>query len=249
MKIAILLSGLPRRQMHNMKHFRKFIKSEHEIQIFSHCWVDPYSRNLNSPNISRKKEKSSILVRILNRFGYRVKNARYDLPESWDLGDDLEINNQSVLDFFPWHDQKSKDMNNFRMHLLSNNISMWKSIKIVFEIFNEQSALNTEQFDYIVRMRFDVIPQINIDEIVKLATENKILVPFTSHPPFMINDWFAIGTPELMEIYCCLWDDFREIFMDTQNVRGVWCNELGLFQLLKMKGIDFEERDLSMRFG
>jgi len=170
------------------------------------------------------------------------------IPESWDLGSDVEISDASMKEFYPWGLNYDGDYENFKHHLLSNNISMWKSIKTASEIAFEYSAENNILFDFIIRMRFDVIPSISIDKLVMQIPNNGILVPDTNQPKDMVNDWFAAGRPREMKIYMNLFDSIREIFLDTQSNHGVWCNELGLALHLEQSQIKIRKIDMGMLF-
>jgi hypothetical protein len=248
MKVAILISGLPRRTFQNAPHFRKFIKSTHEVYVFSHYWYEKDRRNLNSPNSKRFREKAPRFVKYMVKFGYKCSMQESEIPENWDLGPKLVISQASVDEFFPWGRDYSEGSVKFRSHLLSNNISMWNSIKKSLDLALRYATKEEIVFDYIVRMRFDVIPTVTLDEILEKVNEKNILVPDTNHPKNMINDWFAIGRPELMGVYMNLFEDIESIFDTVQSKHGVWCNELGLYEHLKRHQIETFNSDVKMLF-
>ena len=248
MNIAILISGLPRRQLQNLWYFRRFIRSQNDIFIFSHYWHDKQDRNLNSPNSKRFHEKAPQFIDQVVKFGFKSIIQKSEIPESWDLGPNSSISDASVEAFYPWGEGYLGGIENFKCHLLSNNISMWNSIKKSFDILDRYAADKKINFDYVVRMRYDVIPSISIDDILMQISDESILVPDTQHPENMTNDWFAIGNVKAMSVYMNFFDNFPEIFLETQIEFGVWCNELGLSKYLRKNRIDVKTADLKMLF-
>ena len=246
-RIAIIFSGLPRRSIQNINRFNRFLNDTDNVDVFIHSWSDPKNRSYNSPNPLRLSEKSLPLQDVLIDWLYKPIARKKDKPESWEL-EGLRITDLALEKFHDYWGGYARGREYFKDHILSNNISMWRSIFLGYRIFDDYKQSNNLEYQYVLRMRFDVLPELNLPEILKLAEIDKVLIPETGHPIGMANDWFAVGTPKLMEIYTNMFAEFPEIFELVQKKYGAWCNEYGLSEHLARQKILVKTSNLKMSF-
>ena len=139
----------------------------------------------------------------------------------------------------------------FGEHLLSNNISMWKSIYDSYKLFNNyQNRPEQRKYDYVIRARTDVFPEVNLRELINLIDQNNVIVvPETfSHPRNEINDWFAMGTNVSMAKYSELFNSVDEIILECLYKYNYWTNEAGLKLHLDRNGLEVVKIPLKMKF-
>ena len=67
-------------------------------------------------------------------------------------------------------------------------------------------------------------------------------------PDNMYCDWFAIGSPNLMESYFNLFNGLPDLMLKVDERYGGWCNEFGLYEHLNCQGIRVKEFEMGMKF-
>jgi hypothetical protein len=246
-KIAISFSGLPRRSVRNYLRFKIFTLGLRHVDVFIHSWMDPEDRSYYSHNPARGNEKSPIFQKAIIRLLYRPRLFKVQGIESWDLGNNL-LNDKSVERHHPHGAKYIYGMESFKAHLLSSNISMWKSIEESFLLVENYSNEKNEPYDFVIRMRFDVLPTIKLKEILSDLRRNEVLIPETGHPKGMLNDWFAIGTYQNMKLYSNLFNEILDVFKLVVKEHESWCNEYGLSTHLSKSKVKVKTKDLRMRF-
>ena len=109
------------------------------------------------------------------------------------------------------------------LHALPRAYSMFYSIKKANDVRKEYEESTKTKYDLVMRYRTDCIFKESLFELIKGYIEEK--KPFVCIPAANKNsacdgpvesetegicDWFAIGTPELMDVYCGTYDTFYE---------------------------------------
>lgn len=109
------------------------------------------------------------------------------------------------------------------LHVLPRAYSMFYSIKRANDARKEYEALMELKYDLVMRYRTDCIFHENVYKLIEDYWKEK--KPFLCIPKAKqiqacdgpvesdmegLCDWFAIGTPELMDVYCGTYDSFRE---------------------------------------
>ena len=121
--------------------------------------------------------------------------------------------------------------------------SMFYSIKRANDARKEYETLMELNYDLVMRYRTDCILNDNVYELVKefLGTRQSFLcIPKAIQPTNCdgpvesdedgICDWFAIGTPDTMDVYCSTYDTFKPIGLPVVP-------ESMLAMQLKLRGI------------
>ena len=93
-----------------------------------------------------------------------------------------------------------------------NMASMFYGIEAANGIRKKYEELNNIEYDYVIRIRTDMIftndSIKNIDYYEKEYLHLKEYTPFDS---YSINDYFAIGKPEIMNKYCNVYSNLQNI--------------------------------------
>lgn len=214
-----------------------------------HGWVDKSYRGFDSHQFQRKDEKSHrFQVQILKSL-YRPARYSFENPESYYFPE-INISDDSCQKLY------SKISNNYplgieqwKLHLISSNFSMWDSISRSYKIFEQYDKDLGKNFDLIIRCRYDVLPMFNLEKILREHNFNAISVPSNNMPTEMYCDWFAIGTPLLMKNYFNLFSELPSTMQEVIERHGAWCNEYGLYHHLKNKNVMVRELNMDMKFN
>lgn len=238
-KVAVMFSGLPRGYRGTLLRSRWLW----DVDIFMHGWLqNGFFINQIHPN--RQREKFGIFDKYELRTLFKPKLYKFENPQSWSI-ENQKMTAESISKHFEWAiDQNSEK---FLSHMLSNNISMWTSIFESWNLLESYSKMNSVNYDYVIRARYDIFPQVDLDMLLEKIESDSIIVPDTNHPKDMVNDWFAIGTFERMKIYCSLISKFPEILQAVQDQHGSWCNELGLSFHLQQSGVNFNAVEMKFQ--
>lgn len=248
MRIAVIYSGLLRRPIQNFASFKTFSRnSNFEFDIYLCCWI---GRKHFSPNPSRVSEGNSIAEKFMVRKIFQPKALKFSPIESWSIYD-LSMSLEKLKKHYPWGINLDKQNSYFFDHLVSNNISMWKSINDGFILMeNHLKLTGKDNYDYVVRARTDVFPTDSILNLIsKLNSDSEILIPNSViHPKNEINDWFAIGKFNAMKIYCSLFQEIEIVMRECLRKHDYWTNEAGLYMYLNKQKIRAKKMSLDLKF-
>ena len=179
-RIAIQYSGEIRNLLDCFNnHYENFIlpNKEYEVDIFAHLWCSP-------------DEIDTKGIRIIG--GLNPVDICFEQP--------FEFNRPDIIQDirFPW--------------ITQNMLSMFYGIEKVNNIRKQYEINNNISYDYVIRIRTDITFVPNcidpIDNYEKNLIHIKDYTPYTEHNiNYAINDYFAIGTPELMDKYCSVFSN------------------------------------------
>lgn len=79
------------------------------------------------------------------------------------------------------------------------NIRMFHNVQSSIKLAKEYEIVNSFKYDFIIRARWDMVPLIPLDDISNFRQDTLYLPK--SDNWFGLNDKFAIGSSEIMEIY------------------------------------------------
>jgi len=213
-----------------------------------HGWVNKKDRSFNSHYENRSYEKSHYLQKQIIQTLYKPSKIVFENPESYEF-DEFDISEKSILNLYPKVSSEylyGKDK--WKKHLISSNFSMWDSINRTYKLFTDFSTVNKIDYDLILRMRYDVMPYVNLKNLINKYEKNTILVPANNMPLNMVCDWFALGEAGVMKNYFNLFYNLPELMSTTQIKHGQWCNELGLYEHLVRNEINVVEAEMKMTF-
>ena len=192
MKIAVCFSGTSRNPEYGLKSLN-LIFPNNDIKVFGHTW-----RNLNN-------EKDYVNSNLdVNR------GSNFELLERFNF-ETLLIEDYKSKKI---HFQKMYDFFNFKIHDAPPRtdlgiISMFYSIYKSNYLKRKYELSNNMKFDRVVRIRFDSnFENKNLD--LKTIVGD-LSIPSGNDWCGGINDQFAIGSSESMDVYCDLYNCFSMI--------------------------------------
>lgn len=213
-----------------------------------HGWINDKDRSYNSHYQHRALEKSYHWQKQIIQILYKPTGKLFENQESYDFNE-FDISEKSISNLFPKASSEyifGRDK--WKKHLISSNFSMWDSINRTYILFTEFSINNKINYDLILRMRYDVLPHLSLQQLISNYKNNTVLVPTNNMPPNMICDWFALGEPDIMINYFNVFNTLPDLMLRTQIKHGQWCNELGLYEHLLKNKINVDETEMRMAF-
>lgn len=195
MNIAICVSGSIRYPELGLKSINKIIPKD--IKIFIHTWKNVKSGKFLK-TIHRLKEKEGIKEMIdtdFNLLQYPYEKLQVD-------------------DFSEIYDDFKSLYNSLKFNCYGRDdvgiLSMYYSIYQANKLKCEYEDNNNIIFDRVIRMRFDS-DFINESLDLKKTISLDLCIPDTRFDYSGINDQFAIGSSQVMDIYSNVYQDIHEL--------------------------------------
>jgi len=187
MKIAISISGLPRCYKEGYEELKKWFLDKYDCDIYIHTWYDTKTIFKTGHNFSLNKEYQFTEGDYQNILElYQPKNYTFQKPIPFDV-----------------NGLTSK----FGVKL-NVSLSTFYSLQHSFNLIKESGI----HYDYIVRTRFDlkftdyISPECIFLKDISILDPNKLNYFQYSNDPSVriaeIDDLFAVGSLEVMNIYC-----------------------------------------------
>jgi len=235
MKIAICISGAIRYPHLGLQSISKIIPNEY-VKIFIHTWKIQ-DRNSFLKTIAGLEHKESINIvetnlSLIENYGYQKL-----LIENYE---DCEIKFNNLLDslkFVP-----STDPEDEYPRFDVGPISMHYSIHKANELKKDYERENNITFDWVIRMRTDSDFRSNVLDLRNLDGDLNIPIG-EDWSELGINDQFAIGRSNVMDLYSDLYNKFHY----TQSIK--YYPERILFLHLKNMNITPTRIDFPVRIN
>jgi hypothetical protein len=189
MKIALLLTGFVRSYLNNFNSLKVNIIDKYNTDIYISTWnktqsiinsgYDDYDIN-SFINIYSDKLKDYIILDIDKYYADKI-NITFQSRSD----DVFKINNRAIEHGSRWVER----------------------LRDQWYIVNNGFNLISNNYDYIIRTRFDVL----INNFNLLPVDFVIPAP---HPINVYNDHFAYGNYDNMKIYCDLYSNIEKLYID-----------------------------------
>lgn len=211
MKIALCFAGQPRSVEAAYGYYEQFVfkpnVAKHHIDTFIHSWIDP--------SILGKKPISAGGIPASDPIPENIDKIILSLyqPADYVFSEQLQFDPKN------YNERKYPQI---KVHYsLSQRYSVMQSINLAIEY----ATKNNFTYDYIIKSRFDWVMKTPVDfeyllEHTPLSTH--ILAPNDCPHPGGLNDHFAIGIQNSMEIYGNLYNHLEEHY----NNGIAFCDEL-----------------------
>jgi hypothetical protein len=225
MKIALLISGLPRYIDQGFQNIQDSLIKPNNPDIFIHTWGDANNQDLRSKITSLFNPKILVIEppKIINNSHIKLDR----MMKSWGGGYTLQAFTEMTY-------------------------SMWYSI-LQANLLKEQYRLeNNIHYDYVIRARFDIVYVCCPNALPLDPSRNRIknlpyplecknhtddviyMVSRPDLPPEMVDDRFAFASNSLMNIYCGGFNNIEYINLLRDKKDGIFCGETIVYEMLKM---------------
>lgn len=189
MKVAVIITGLPRTYKRTFDNFQRMLDSV-QYDTYIFSWIEYYDEE-----VSRYYEPKKLIL------------------DNWGLvsqGFDQKL--KFFMEQLKWN--KSDGFAKGHFNLKTGLLAQWYGVKKAYSIIE-----NKNEYDFIVRYRFDWNPLFIIDwaDIEENHIDGIVYSGMKHHGvgEYRINDMFAIGTPSLMDEYTKLFDCLMSGKYDT----------------------------------
>jgi len=181
MKIALTLSGQPRRYKMGFKQLKKWFLDRYDIDVYLHSWIDTKFYKFHYDEIQREYDiTTSVYDELLEL--YQPKDHLFETPINFD--------NSNFLNF----------------QRINSQWGMFFSLKRAWELLENSGV----KYDYVIRARYDLFFDHFLRLDNPLINDISQLDPAKIHYPtrvrdinsdMTVNDIFAIGGYNAMKVY------------------------------------------------
>lgn len=210
MKVALCLSGLIKNTLSISNHIFNNIINPNNADVFIHTW--------NTSNIQQ-------IITTYQPKKYIVEEPKIFKKSSLILSDE---NIKYCFPHFKKHNNPSEVHTN-------NVFSMWYGINMAILMKELYSLENNITYDFVVRLRFDVCPNMILN--FNNFDSNYLHYLDLEQTYDMISDWFGFGNNDIMNIYGNVFYNIKKHFDKLQKDPGIWCNELLLRNHMKENNV------------
>lgn len=202
MRIAVCLSGQPRTAVGCFPYIYTNIIKPNNADVFFHTYFDPDNPYMEKTHIGRGDcyLHSNIIEEII----YLYKPVAYlvEKPKNF-LKPTLEMSETRLKRSMEFNSNKNWSREQHKHHTIKQMMSMFYSIFKANELKENYANENGFVYDYVIRVRFDLLPLTPLD--CTLYDPNKIYYLNLGHPDHLISDWINFGSNLVMNIYASIY--------------------------------------------
>jgi hypothetical protein len=202
MKVALCISGQPRSALETFPYIKQNIILPNNADVFIHMHYDsdnPYMEksHLDNGNCLYKTDIDKELIGLYEPKSYLVEKPRNFQNSSLCIDEKRLSRSKDMNKHKGWTDEEHK------VHTIKQVTSMYYSIYKCNELKEVFSNENNIHYDYVIRIRFDLLP---LEPIVcSMFNPKYINYLEMGQPDHMISDWINIGSNAVMNIYSSMY--------------------------------------------
>jgi hypothetical protein len=202
MKVALCLSGQPRKAFETYPYIFKYIIQPNNADVFIHMHYDNNNlymekSHVDNGNCSLEKDTDKRVIEL-----YQPKTFLIEAPRNFQKPN-INIPEQRLSNFMKMNAHTQFTMEEQKKHMIKQMTSMYYSIYKCNELKEIYANENGFVYDYVIRLRFDFQPlqpilcnQLNPHFINYLEIGQK---------DDLISDWINIGSNLIMNVYSSLY--------------------------------------------
>lgn len=213
MKIAVMMSGLPRYIDRN-KNLMQGFYGDNEVDYFVHGWFDPEKENEDASWHSYKTKIDKQIPKKIKEC-YNPKKMLLERQRDFHVPREYNFNTN-------WPQPKFVTYSHFY------------SIKRANELRKQYERENNIKYDMVVKHRFDVYIACKVNweeyDLEKLYLPDNCNVWTELYDDVQFNDMFAFSKPENMDVYCSVFDNIDKMY--TENFMRFSCENFLAYTLL-----------------
>lgn len=213
MRIAVLLSGMPRYLDQSKAYSRNLFKG-HEVDYFCHAWFDKNKKAEEKSwhNIEIKTDLNTE-EKILEL--YQPKKYLLEPQRQFELPRDYNFNTGWPQPFF----------------IVYSHFYSLKTANLLRLMYEKE---NNIKYDIVIKSRYDIVIANKIEwekyDLNKLYLHNNCNCWYDLYDDVSFNDMFAFSKPENMNIYCDTFYNIDKIYME--NFIRFSCENFLSYQLI-----------------
>lgn len=203
MKIALCLSGQPRKALETFPFIKQYIINSNKyigdtVDVFIHMNYDNNNTyieksHLDSGECHLKKDIDKELINLYQPQDYLVEKHRSFYNPN------LKIPESRIKNYLQMNKHKNLNEEAVKKHIIKQLLSCYYSIYKCNELKEKYANDNHFVYDYVIRMRFDAVPQLPL--ICRNFNPDYIYYQEMGHKDDLISDWLNFGSNSIMNIY------------------------------------------------
>lgn len=247
MKIALCLSGQPRNAINTFYRIKNTILDFNDVDVFLHSWYDvnDLSFHKRCPGHWNSNAESNIDQLLIQM--YSPKAFLFQKPKQWE-NENMKVTEDNIKKCFDYGLKDPNGIEYFGRYIVNASHSQWYSNMVVNYLREQYSIDNKIKYDFIIKLRYDVAPNIKINFNNFDISNDVLYYQELNQPLNMISDWFAMGSQKVMNVWFNLYHFIEPLYEQVTKEDSIWCNELLLRNHLKNNKIKTQPIDLGVSF-
>jgi hypothetical protein len=202
MRVAVCLSGQPRKALDTYSNIYEYIIKPNNADVFIHMHYDASNSYIEKthmdngscfcePNVDKTIIDLYKPKRFLVEAPRNFQKPAFNVPEK----------RVDAVVRMNAHKNMSRDV--AKPHFVKQMTSMFYSIYKSNELKELYANENNIQYDYVIRIRFDLLPE----QPIYCSQLDPRFIHYIEmgHPDNLISDWFNIGSNAIMNIYASMY--------------------------------------------
>ena len=221
MKVALCISGQPRSAVETYPYIYENIIKPNNADVFIHMHYDKDNlymdkNHADNGNCILPEGIDKTVIDMYKPIRYLVESPRNFRKPHFNIAEKRIENTKKMNHHKHWTDEET------RQHLVKQITSMYYSIFKCNELKETYATENGFQYDYVIRLRFDLIVYQPI--ICSKLNPNYIYYLEMGQTDNLISDWLNIGSNTIMNIYSSMYlsmdyiNQFRFFKKDERQV-------------------------------
>jgi hypothetical protein len=198
MKVALCISGQPRNAQQTFNYINNNIIKPNNADVFIHMHYDVENKYMekshsDNGNCILPENIDKTLIKLYNPKAFLIEKPR-NFQRQTVIMDEKRLERAKKMNSHKmWTNQEHKE------YALKQILSMYYSIYKCNELKELFSLENNITYDYVIRLRFDLMPLEPI--LCNKLNPNCLYYIEMGQPDEMISDWMNIGSNAIMNIY------------------------------------------------
>ena len=203
MKIALCLSGQPRKALESYQFIKNYIIDANrnvgeEVDVFIHMNYDSNNAYIEKSHLDNgicqlPQGIDQLLLKL-----YQPKKYIIEEPHFFN-NPNLKVAPKRLQNFNQMNSHKKFSNQEQRDHIFKQLISMFYSIYKCNELKETYANDHHFVYDYVIRLRFDAVPLKPL--ICSHYDPHFIYYQNMNHPDQLISDWLNFGSNSIMNVY------------------------------------------------
>ena len=202
MKVAVCLSGQPRKALETYPYIYNNIILPNNADVFIHmnydkdtCYIE--KTHMDSGVCNYEKDIDIHLIEL-----YKPKGVLIESPRNFQKPN-FNVPEKRIENVMKMNSHKNLSRDDAKKHIIKQLLSMYYSIYKSNELKELYATENGIVYDYVIRLRFDYLPQQPL--LCYHLDPRFIYYVEMGQQDNLISDWMNIGSNAVMNIYASLY--------------------------------------------
>jgi hypothetical protein len=198
MKIALCLSGQPRKVLENFPNIKKYIIEPNNADVFIHLNYDKNIQYIEKAHINNGIcTYPENIDNIVNNL-YSPKRMLVETPKLFN-NPNIKLTSSRIANTVKMNNLINMTREEHIIHAKKQWTSMYYSIYKCNELKELYANEHGFVYDYVIRLRFDISPTKILD--CSKLDPNYIYYQELNQPDNLISDWINFGSNMIMNVY------------------------------------------------